>query len=175
MRSGFVFAMTIAVSASTAAAQSPVITQGQRVRLSAPSLGLERQPAVVEEYRGDALLVIADSALSIPVTSLTRLEVYRGRHGHFWKGAGIGFLAGAVAGALLGPSLSECPSYGCDTSPALQRAVGGVAFGLAGGLVGGLVGGLAKTDRWVELPLDQVRVSIAERRAGFGVGVSVRF
>ncbi len=175
MRSAFVLAVMMGVSVSAAVAQSPALTPGQRVRLSAPSLGLERRPVVVEGRRGDALLVTADSAMSIPVTSLTRLEVYQGRHGHFWKGAGIGFLAGAVAGALLGPLLAECPSYGCDTSPAVQGAVGGVVFGVAGGLVGGLLGAFAKSDTWKEVPVGQLGVSAIPRRDGVRVAVGMRF
>ena len=175
MRLGFVLVVVMGVSASTVAAQSLALTPGQRVRLTAPSLGIERQPAVVEERRGDALVVAADSAMSIPVTSLTRLEVYQGRHGHFWKGAGIGFLAGAVAGALLGPLLAECPSYGCDTSPAVQGAVGGVVFGVAGGVVGGVLGAFARSDRWEEVPLGQLGLRAVPRHDGFGIAVGARF
>lgn len=175
MRSLLCLALLALVPTATAVAQVPPLEAGHRVRVTAPQLGIHRLPALFQERRGDVVVLRMDSTVSLPVMAVTQLEVHDGRHGHLWRGVGIGALAGAAAGVLAGPALSQCPSQGCDTSPVLQSAVGGVAFGLAGGLVGGLVGALAKTDRWVEVPLDQVRVSVAERGAGFGVGVSVKF
>jgi hypothetical protein len=175
VRSLLCLALLALVPTATAVAQVAPLTAGQRVRVTAPELGIHKLPALFQERRGDVLVLRADSTVSLPVTAVTQLEVHDGRHGHLWRGVGVGALAGAAAGVLAGPALSQCPSQGCDTSPVLQSAVGGVAFGLAGGLVGGLVGALAKTDRWVDLPLDQVRVSIAERRVVVGAGVSVRF
>jgi len=80
-----------------------------------------------------------------------------------------------VAGALLGPQFSECPSYGCDTSPAVQGAVGGVVFGVAGGLVGGLLGAFVKSDQWEEVPLGQLGLRAVPRHDGIGIAVEARF
>jgi hypothetical protein len=46
----------------------------------------------------------------------------------------------------------------------------------AGLVIGGVVGSLIKTERWEEIPLDQLRVSVAPQGEGrFAVGLTVRF
>ena len=44
------------------------------------------------------------------------------------------------------------------------------------GAAGGIVGYFIKTDRWEEIPLERLRVSLAPQRdGGFALGFSVRF
>jgi hypothetical protein len=51
-----------------------------------------------------------------------------------------------------------------------------LVFGAAGGLVGLGIGALFKTERWEEVPLDQLRVSVAPQPDGrLGVSVSLEF
>ncbi len=55
-------------------------------------------------------------------------------------------------------------------------AVGGVIGGLGGLVAGALIGSAVETDRWVDVPLDRLRVSLGPQRGGgFGLGLSVRF
>lgn len=61
-------------------------------------------------------------------------------------------------------------------NPAACAAAGGVIFGAAGALLGALIGATMKTERWVSVPLDELRVSFGPQRDGrFGFGASVRF
>ena len=53
-----------------------------------------------------------------------------------------------------------------------------VAFvlGAIGGLAGGIAGNFIKTERWEEIPLERLRVSLAPQGdGGFSLGFSVRF
>ena len=57
-------------------------------------------------------------------------------------------------------------------SPSWRGAtIGAVLGALAGGLIGG-----SMSDRWQEIPLEQVRVRVTKRRDGrFALGAAVRF
>jgi hypothetical protein len=46
---------------------------------------------------------------------------------------------------------------------------------VGGALVGGIIGGSSTSDRWEEIPLDELRVSLLpERHGGFAVGVRLK-
>ncbi len=121
--------------------------------------------------------------LSVPVDLVTRLDVRRGRKTNTGKGAGIGFLLGGVVGAVIGyASYEECVPQGwfsCigpNFGPGLVALVGGLVGGLGGGSVGAVIGTAIETDRWQEVPLDRLRVSLGPQRDGrLGLGASARF
>ena len=115
--------------------------------------------------------------LVIPLASLTRLELYGGRGFSGWnvlRGAGIGVLVGGAVGAGIGYLTS---SEGCgEFERSFCAGVGAAVLGGAGLVIGAGVGAAVKSDRWEEVPLDQLRVSFAPQRNGrFGLGLSVQF
>ncbi len=125
------------------------------------------------------------NALALPLDSVTKLEVSQARKTNTGKGAGIGFLLGGLVGAVMGyASYEECVPQGPRSWSCIgpnfgskYAALGGALLGGLGGLVvGALIGSAVKTDRWREVPLDPVRVSLGPQRDGrFGFGASVRF
>ena len=51
-----------------------------------------------------------------------------------------------------------------------------VIVGAIGTVAGGLVGYFIKTERWEEVPLERLRVSLAPQRdGGFALGFSITF
>jgi hypothetical protein len=76
-----------------------------------------------------------------------------------------------VTGAVLGPY--TVPGEG-DTAEG-KAVAGAVLLGAAGALTGVVIGALIKTDKWEEVPLDGLRVSIATRGGGVGVGIRLGF
>ena len=87
--------------------------------------------------------------LVIPADLTERMWVVEGTETHFWQGAAIGLMAGAVLGAALG-SMLEYDFMG-NTSPA---TLPGLAVGApAGFLLGGMIGAGVRTERWREVPL----------------------
>ena len=65
----------------------------------------------------------------------------------------------------------KCETFGTDYTLLFAFLIGA-----GGGLVGGTVGYFNKTERWEEIPLDQLRVSLnPQREGGFALGFSVRF
>jgi hypothetical protein len=167
--------------ASLSAQTQPPIERGARVRIIATDCRLYRQSAEFEALRGDELIVVTDSTVRCPLSSVGRLEVRSGQRGRTGFGAIIGGLAGVVTGSVIGGhAAARCEE---DRDPLSQSnwcgmltLTGGLA-GLAGGAaIGAVVGSLMKTDRWVEVPLDQVTASLVWKRGNrLGIGMSLEF
>ena len=169
-------AVLVAVSLNTAVAQDgpSTLEPGARVRITVPDLGIDKQQATFQALRGDTLVVTADAVMYYPVASVTRLDVSRGRKGISWVGGAVGFVVGAAAGAGVA-YLAFKDDYGspCSTSDgATGCGVVVTGFALGGAVAGAL---LMRGERWEEVPLGQVRVSIVPHDGGLVLGVSVAF
>ena len=150
----------------------PPLEPGARVRVTAPDLGIEKQQATFQALRGDRLVVMADSTMYYALGSITRFDVYRGRKSHWKTGLAVGAVLGAIAGGAAGYA-SEAIRYESDF--AAPVALGALAGAAVVGALGAGVGATMKTDRWEEVPLDQLRVSVVPRRDGVALGISVAF
>lgn len=164
--------LLLAPVTATLAQQRAPLDPGQRLRITAPGLGMEQQAALLERVRGDTLVVTADSTVSVPVTAVTRLEVFRGRSGHAWTGAVIGAGAGAAVGTVT--AVLVCESAWCTVDGGVIMAGLGIGI-LSGGLAGAGVGALIKSDRWEDVPLDRLRVGLAPGPHGASVVISLAF
>lgn len=159
---------------TNAITQEQPLQPGQRVRVTVPTHGIENQRATLDAIDGDMLVATADTTMQYPLADVTRLDRFAGRQGHPWRGAGIG----ALVGAAIGYGIYEAEGGDCldPWSDATCIVLSGAAGGAAGAVLGALVGGLLwKTDKWEEVPLDQLRVRPMARRDGVGIGVSLRF
>ena len=149
------------------------LASGSRVRVTAPECALSGQAATFRVLRADTLVL--DTA-ECPLASVTRLDVSIGRKSHILLGAGIGLATGALFGAVVycreGCVIREEPEdTGDDFTPAFA-----FLFGALGGAAGGIAGHFIKTDRWTEVPLERLSVSLTPKRDGrFALGFSVRF
>jgi hypothetical protein len=105
--------------------------------------------------------------------SISRLDLHSGRKSAVLKGLITGTGVGAVVGAVAGLGCQTGGSFAMNECNALETTARGAAVGAACGI---LVGLIITTDRWEEVPLDQLRVSLAPQRDGrFGLGLSVAF
>jgi hypothetical protein len=111
-----------------------------------------------------------DTELAIPTAFVDHVWVVDGKKGNFWAGAGIGLLAGAAIGGVIGSTQEFC-ILGC--SPATE--IGFILGAPAGFLVGGLVGTLIQSDRWRAVGIGGVHTSLEPRLDGIGLRVSVGF
>ena len=144
------------------------LQSGQRVRVTAPDCGLDRQPATFQAFDNDTLVL---GPMKCPLASVTHLDVHRGRKSAALLGAGIGFGVGTALVIALQSTPSACSPEPCDAGDWATAIyyVGGFGAGL-----GILVGLVFRSDRWEEVSLD--RVSFAPQRDGrFGFGLSLRF
>jgi len=165
------------------AQQPPSLKPGQRVRVTAPSVGLNRTVGTVWAVRGRDIVLQPDApppawsrsgyqadSLDVVVSldSVRAIEVSVGRHGH----GGVGALIGAVVvGTGFGFLAGSCQGFMCPS----PGAVAGVTA-LLGGLVGGVVGSGIVTDDWASVPLSRARIGvIATPGRRLGLGASLAF
>jgi len=109
----------------------------------------------------------------IPTAFITRLSIGVGTRGHFWAGAGIGLLSGALIGGVIGSTTQFCIS---ECSPEDKATGVGVILGApAGFLLGGVIGTLIRSDRWRLVSINDHPISVAPRLGARGFTVDVRF
>ena len=139
------------------------IDVGRRVRVTTPGVpGRDRYAGRVVAVSADSLTLHRDGAKApsaIPFASITRLEVSRGRHPSGWRGAGIGLVAGAAVGTIVGVATyqekrGDCYLFvGCTADYREAKGIspsGGAILGAAGGMiVGTIVGRMVRSERWV--------------------------
>lgn len=153
-------------------AQEPLSFEpGARVRVTAPGCGLRGGATGLSALRGDTLVL---ENTECPMATVTRFEVSRGQKSNLMRGAGIGFAAGVV-GTLVGCLGGSC-EFGDNGVYTDLRPEFAIAVGLMGGVVGGIIGYFVKTERWEEVPLDRLRVSLTPQRDGqLALAFSVKF
>ena len=175
----FTWLVTTALQLSPAVAWSqepPGIVPGSRIRITELQAGKSvRHSGTVVAAGADTVVLRNPTGGATATFSLARisgLEVSRGSKGHVAAGVGLGFLAGAGIGALLG--VVHPASYTEDEIPV--AAVGAVIGAGAGMLLGGVVGAVHKSDRWEAVPSSRWRVStLPTGPDSFALALSVRF
>jgi hypothetical protein len=152
-----VTSLAIAPLAAVASQEPAVINPGDRVRVTAPSVLGGPFAGTVLTRDPDSLVVQGGTETRrLPLASITRLDLSRGRKSHTLLGAGVGFLVGAGVGGALFAS----DPYSCDEVHSACIVLGAVALGAAGALVGAVTGALVRTERWAEVPLERLRLSL---------------
>jgi hypothetical protein len=162
---------------------APPLTPGQRVRVTAPSAGLDHAVGTIRAANGREIVIGVrrfqaerggyggrTDTLNVVVSldSLRSMEVVIGTRTHFWLGAGIG---AAIVGLPLG--FWGATSRGFFTASPGLAAAGLFGGGLVGGLLGGIVGATIVTDRWGNVPLGGDRLSLRVAPNGrLGLGAS---
>jgi len=128
------------------------IAPGSRVRILSPVLGKSHATGIVVSATPDTLVFRAagDSTLTAIYTPhIVNIAVARGTHDNKARGGFVGFLAGAMLGAVIGAAVLQ-PS--CTNCLDFSAGAGALAFGAMGGIGGALVGahlGRHQTDTWV--------------------------
>ena len=187
MRHAIILVATLAfVPLASATAQ---VRPGERVRvtyLPCPPNTMcagPRQESVgtLMSVSGDSLLLSTDGGAGrvfLPLISVSRVQVLRGRKPARGRVAIIGALAVGVIG-LVGSltTYEECEGF-CpvDLGRGGTALASGLVFGGLGAGVGYLVGNFVTVDRWVDEPLNRVQMDVtASPGGGLGVRVSVSF
>ena len=165
------------LSLRASCAQAPVvIAPATRIRFALPPVDRLRVAQVIVQ-RGDSLWVRpaqSEDTLALALKTLAHLDVSRGQHRNTLKGAGLGLLSGAAAGAILGYSLGQdCSTDSFVCFPRDQTSLMGAAYiGGLGAVVGALVGHSHVRDRWVSvLSPSRVKIVAWPANRGFGVGL----
>ena len=163
--------------------QAPVVTPGERVRVSYPG----------ENNRVGTVISVADDTLAVQWANssdtarmarerITRLGVSRGM-GESNRGARakIGFAVGGGLGLLIG-TVGASPNPECGGSSSCNEFINGFAsiigaslLGGVGALVGAISGGAS--ERWVDVgsSAPRVEVMVPVHRHGTSLGVALAF
>jgi hypothetical protein len=177
--------IAVVVGVSVAQADEPEpVAPGSRVRLTAPSVSVERLVGTVVGL-DEATLTLqrqgAKDTLQVPRGAITTLETsaHGSRKG---RGAAIGALAGLGAGVALGLAIGEdCSEVLGELEPLFSvfcfskgemAAVAALLTVPAGALVGLAV---APGEKWQRSSLERLSVRIRPARGGAALTVSLRF
>ena len=159
--------------------QAP-LQPGDRIRIYAPSEYQDRVVGSIWSMERDTIVVKNESNATwrIPNAAITRLEFSQGRRSGS-AGALRGLLIGGGAGTLVGLAavVAACTSDDAGLiDPCGYAPAAFVVATFVGALTGMTVGALSPGERWEEVPLDQLRVSIVPQRDGrLGFGLAVTF
>ena len=139
---------------------TPVTAQwldaGQRIRVTAPQLSLQRQPGQLLWLDQDSLVLVADlQRWVVPREMLTQLDSSRGYRSHLFAGLAVGAAVGFGVGAILFPPNSTGCTGSGDYAENCHLYRAGIAVG--GVSLGALAGALISTERWKPLPLESVQ------------------
>jgi len=173
-------AIGLLVSPVVAMSQDPqAIVPGSRIRITQLEAGKSsRHEGTVVTAASDTVVLKLDGLGATATYSLARisgLEVSRGRNGHVAVGVGVGFLAGAGTGALVGALACNGCLNGRDEMGPLAVALGAGIGGVVGILVGGSIGA-HKTDTWEAVPSGSWHVTTLPTGARrFAFALSVQF
>lgn len=175
-------------------AQESIARVGTRVRLTArthsgpDSWTTEHFKGTVAGWRGDTVVLrVKDGLLTaVPVNTVSRFAVSRGRTpdpvGGALKGLGAGAAVGLIVlGTLCGeedidPGPGEGDEDSCTLSDVGVLLLGTGFLAVAGGAAGLVVGTVIGAERWRPVPLGAARLSIGPLPGGaMGVGLALRF
>ena len=150
---------------------------GARVRVTSSEPGFLGSPTVanVLAQRGDTLFLRREGTrdtLPISLRSITQLDVSTGRSSHIGKGMGLGFLGGAVIGAILGAATHKSCSSGGLGPPCFSQGgdalAAGLVVGVLGTLAGGAIGAVWQTENWERLAVMSVKLGFRVAPSGTG-------
>lgn len=135
---------------STLSGDLAQVTPGTRIRISGLSPFPARQVGTFQLLRGDSLhfLTTLDHSgdASIPLSRVAGVEKSAGRRSHFWIGAVVGLVIGAV-----GTAVFLVATEGESTEEGLVPFVGGIGGAIGGFIVGGVAGSLIRSEDWQPL------------------------
>ena len=156
--------------AAISAQEPPQVEPGARVRVTAADNAIRNRVGTLRELNADS--IVLEDGLMLPLASVTRLELSRGRTANQTPGIVVGFLAGATIGAVWGASAAREID---ESATAVTLLAAGIGSAL-GAVIGGIVGLGIRTDRWEEVPLHRLRVNPTPQPGGrLALGLSVRF
>ncbi len=173
------------LSASLLVPDSTVLAQelpqpGERVRITSGVYAYSQLVATVKAISADSIVVRANGTdIHLAMAQVSLVEIVVGQKSHAGDGAAVGALVGVAVGGAIGAATANCEPSGVFAPDfcGLGKGVAGAAIGgFVLGVTGWLIGRSSKSDRWQEVPLDYVRVSLVSQRDGrFRLGMSVSF
>lgn len=174
IRETLITALALVSIGSVVAAQTngdPAVDIGSRIRL-------KTAPAAAYGWLSGRVVALSEDSLwlartgtgkprAVPLGSIRRLEVSRGRRSNLLKGLGIGLASGVVLGGAIGfieggdPPCETGAFVPCFRFSAEEKAAAyALVLGGVGALLGGVIGAVTHTERWAEVQPAAVRLDV---------------
>lgn len=177
-----VAAVLVADAASAVGQVIPSIGQGSRVRITAPSLGLNEAVGTVKEATDEALVVQFEFPRRVGTvdrSEIGKMDVSIQPQRKVLKSVGVGLLVGAGTGAIIGLASGDDQGTFLAFTAEEKALMGGAVLGLTGVVVGLIVGLVRRQDVWSPVLPGDVSLTVVplvhERGAGLNVGLALRF
>lgn len=141
------------------------LDRGDRIRITTMVDQTEDVLIAQFDYLGaDGVLYVDDPLSAIPVSSILQLEVSDGRSSSVRRGALIGLLGGAAAGAIFGYAQGDDEPGAFLAFSAEEKAYVGALLGAGpGALLGAVVGALVTRERWRKVGMEKIQISTPQR------------
>lgn len=170
--------IALAAAAPEGPAQAAPRT-GERIRIFASSGTAEGTLVALDTAAVRFVPRAGGEERTVPLATVARMEVQRGRRSAVGRGAGIGMGIGAALGAALAlaTASTECePGVDPGCLDAGTQALAGAGFGgLVGAALGAIIGAGLGQDAWVPARLRDGRLAVSPERGGIRVALSAPF
>jgi len=140
------------------------VLSGERVRVWVSDMVKKPLSGTLVSLSTDTLVMSVKNQkafLLLPINSVTKLKIMRGKKKFgVAKGAGLGFIAGALTGAIIGynrETPDECFDSICELEGLVVPIYASIA-GVLGILSGSFIGATLKRESWQEMPLAKLEV-----------------
>ena len=174
-------ATLLAGAPAVANAQEPSSLQaGSRVRLRSNESGAKWLQGDLLRVGDDSLSLVTGGGrdtLTLATSSVTQVEVSRGRDSGTGQGLAIGAGVGAGLGLIMGVAAAaeECRGFGCyEVGPGEVFAATAILAAAGGGL-GALIGSASHREHWAQASLPRVSARVQPSFKRVGVAISLRF
>jgi len=180
--------LTLGLVFDTIAQEKTKFSPGTRIRVWTAKFSGKRMTGTVLSSVGDTITLTVKgqtNPLMVPVTSINRLEVTKGKKSKIVTGAVVGLFAGASLGAIVGyfgTCSTDQQRQTCELDGSVgetKAATAVISAGVLGGLgllLGTVIGVAIKVDRWEEVPLNQIGTGPRpQNKSGLVLSVSYNF
>lgn len=165
---GPALAVGVRVRVTTATA----LKAGGPIRGTLIALDDELMTVAIDDGRGSA-------PLQLPIRTVSKVEVSRGRKGNALPGAMAGFAGGAAIGFVLipeRPSVVSCPINRPNCPHSTRRPGAVLAVGAVGAALGAFAGQLIPTERWTPVDVPALQITLRPISGpSLGATVTIRF
>ena len=156
----------------------PSIEPGSRVRITAPSLGLNEAIGTVQGATREELVVQLEyprRVATVDRSDITGMDVSVGQERKVLKGLGVGMLIGAGSGVVIGLASGDDEGTFLAFTAEEKALMAGLVLGLAGGAVGLIVGAIDTHDVWSPTLPENLDLAVLPLMHEGGAGVHVSF
>ena len=177
--------LTLCLVFDTIAQEKAKFSPGTRMRVWTVNFSGKRITGTVFSSVGDTITLTVKGQtdpLVVPVTSVNRLEVAKGKKSKIGTGAVVGLFAGASIGAIVGYFGTCTDQQACELdgsvgeTKAAYTIIGAGVLGGIGLLLGTGIGSAIKVDRWEEVPLKHLGTGQRlQNKSGLVLSVSYNF